>query len=154
MNPSPSMHFFLSFCCFKVEISSSTPIPPLKPGLSTTAQHAEMTVTEHFLMSCVWACFPDSQPTLTLIGRGCMHVQVEPATYTFGRMTAVFYASQQWHWLGRNRRLKRVNTESLLGRWEFSYHFCWDLNLQPFDSESSTCMTSWAILIPRQRAEQ
>ena len=66
----PSIHTFHSVC----------------QDQSTVAQQTEMTVANCSLLSCVWACFltgyhavpgqRHSQPTPTLLGQGCVHVQV------------------------------------------------------------------------------
>ena len=65
------------------------------------AQRAETIVDECALTSVVCELISligsytvpgqHNQPTLTLLGRGCVCDCVQPATCSFGRMTRVFY---------------------------------------------------------------
>ena len=86
-NSFPARTFFLFFFFFlKWRLACAHLFHSLGQDQSTVAQRAETTVTEHSLISCVWACFQigshtqpgqwHNQPTPTSLGQRCMCVKV------------------------------------------------------------------------------
>ena len=85
-----------------------------------------------------------SQPTLTLLGQGCMRLGVTCYLHFWQNDQGLLHATavrQGW-----NGHQVRVSTQSWLCKRTFSCRSCWDSNSQPFNNEPSALTNKLSLL--------